>query len=198
MEFLNIGGGELLIIVLLAIVLFGPEDILKLMRTIGEYTRKVQQMWAQMSAGLKGDFLTDEIIPKEVKETIKETQASVADLQKTLADVKASAEADLSETKAVVENVKTTLEDISTSVAAGVGEVPKALEATLNEPVSGEVVPIATPETSTPLTASDPEPPETILSSALASTEVPTTEEDTSAPVPIPVSTEVHSNDEDE
>ena len=50
MEFLNIGGGELLIIVLLAIVLFGPEDILRIMRTIGGYVRKIQLMWTQVSS----------------------------------------------------------------------------------------------------------------------------------------------------
>ncbi len=35
MDFLNIGGGELLVIVLLALILFRPEDIYKAMRTLG-------------------------------------------------------------------------------------------------------------------------------------------------------------------
>ncbi len=136
MEFLNIGGGELLIIVLLAIILFGPEDILKIMQTMGGYVRKIQQMSASV---LKGDY-----VPEEIKETIKETQASVAELQKTVANVKAITKADLSEAIAAVEDVKTTLEDVSTSVATGVSEVPKALEATLNEPAPGAITPMAT------------------------------------------------------
>ncbi len=198
MEFLNIGGGELLIIVLLAIILFGPEDILKIMRTIGEYTRKIQQMWAQMSAGLKGEFITDELIPGEMQETIKETQASVAEIQKTLAEVTASAKADLNETKAVVEDVKTTLEDMSTSVAVGVGELPKTLEATLNAPAPGETVPTATPQVSTSITAVQPEPLETApLSAAAPSAPEASATEIPSAPASTSVTAEAHPSDED-
>ncbi|HQE94037.1 MAG TPA: hypothetical protein PLH19_15190 [Anaerolineae bacterium] len=146
MEFLNIGGGELLVIVLLAIILFGPEDILKIMQTVGRYVRKIQQMWTQVSAGLKGEF-PDDIIPEEIQETIKETRDSVTEVQKTLAEIKASAEADLNVAKAAVEEVttlvetdlnaakatateiKTSLEDIQSSVETNVGEIPKAVKA---------------------------------------------------------------------
>lgn len=160
MEFLNIGGGELIVIVLLAIILFGPEDILKIMQTIGGYVRKIQQM----SAGvLKGDY-----IPEEIKETIKETQASVAELQKTVADVKAIAEADLSETITAAEDVKTTLEDMSTSVAAGMSEVPKALDATLHEPAPGAIAATATKHITAPPATSESEQLEKTPSSAAA------------------------------
>ena len=194
MEFLNIGGGELLIIVLLAIILFGPEDILKIMRTIGEYTRKIQQMWAQMSAGLKGEFITDELIPDEVQEAINETKTSVSEIQETLADVKASAEADLNETKAVVEDVKTTLEEMSTSVTDGVDEVPKALEATLNEPASRETVPADALHDSTPGIAVESESVETGTPSA----DTTTATQGITAPAPTSAAPETHPNNEDE
>ncbi len=147
MEFLNIGGGELIIIVLLAIILFGPEDILKIMRTIGGYVRKIQQMWTQMSSGLKGEFITDDMIPEEVQETLKETRESVAEVQKTLseikasaaadldvaktavADIKASAEADFDNAKATVTEIKTSLEDVESSIETSFGEIPKAMAA---------------------------------------------------------------------
>jgi sec-independent protein translocase protein TatB len=147
MEFLNIGGGELLVIVLLAIVLFGPEDILKIMRTVGGYVRKIQQMWTQMSSGLKGEFITDDMIPAEIQETIKETRDSVTEVQKTLSEIKtsaaadldaakdaiagikASAEADFHDTKATVKEIKTSLEDVTSSVETSFGEIPKAVEA---------------------------------------------------------------------
>jgi sec-independent protein translocase protein TatB len=147
MEFLNIGGGELLIIVLLAIVLFGPEDILKIMRTIGGYVRKIQQMWVQVSSGLKGEFITDEMIPEEIQETIKETRDSVTEVQKTLSEIKtsaaaeldaakdaiagikASAEADFHDTKATVKEIETSLKDVTSSVETSFGEIPKAVEA---------------------------------------------------------------------
>ncbi|HOT90536.1 MAG TPA: hypothetical protein PLJ78_05760 [Anaerolineae bacterium] len=153
MEFLNIGGGELLVIVLLAIILFGPEDILKMMRKIGEYVRKIQQMWAQVSSGLKGEFITEDLVPEEIQETIKETQASVAEVGQTLAEVKAVAEADLSETHAAVQEVKTTLEAVSSTVTAGVSEVPKALADDLSKletpqaEVAAETTPINEGET---------------------------------------------------
>jgi len=135
MDFLNIGGGELLVIVLLAIILFGPEDILQIMRTIGEYVRKIQQMWAQVSANLSGEFITNDIIPEEFRETLKETQESVAALKETLTDIETSAKAEFDETKAMVGEVETSLKEIGTSVASTVDEVPKALETTLNAPV---------------------------------------------------------------
>lgn len=189
MEFLNIGGGELLIIVLLAIILFGPEDILKIMRTIGEYTRKIQQMWAQMSAGLQGEFITDELIPDDVQETIDETQASVSEIKETL-------EADLNETKAAVEDVKTALEEMSTSVADGVDEVPKALEATLNEPTPRETAPEIAQD-STPDIAVESESVEIVAPSG--DTTIST--QDIAAPVSTPATPatpETHPNNEDE
>jgi sec-independent protein translocase protein TatB len=134
MDFINIGGGELLVIILLAIVLFGPEDILKIMRTLGEYVRKIRLMWAQVSTNLSGEFITDDIIPEEYRETLRETQESVAALKNTLTDIGASAKAELDETTTIVEGVGTSLKEISASVAATVEEAPKALEATLNAP----------------------------------------------------------------
>ncbi|MBN2394751.1 MAG: hypothetical protein JXR84_28725 [Anaerolineae bacterium] len=193
MEFFNIGGGELLIIVLLAIILFGPEDILKIMRTIGEYTRKIQQMWAQMSAGLKGEFITDELIPDEVQETINETKASVSEIQKTLADVKASAEADINETKAVVEDVKTTLEEMSTSVADGVEELPKALEETLNKPTPRKTSPTGTSQVPTPVIPVELESAKVIIP---ADTAIST--QDISAAASTSATAETPINNEDE
>ena len=186
MEFLNIGGGELLIIVLLAIILFGPEDILKIMRTIGEYTRKIQQMWSQMSAGLQGEFLTDELIPDEVQETLDETQASVSEIKKTL-------EEDLNETKAAVEDVKTTLEEMSTSVSNGVDEVPKALEATLNEPAPREKAPTSALQDSAPDIAVESESVETVTPSA----STPTSTQDITVPASTSAASGTPPNNED-
>lgn len=146
MEFLNIGPGELIVIVLLAIILFGPEDILKIMRTIGGYVRKLQQMWAQVSSGLKGEF-DDDIIPEEIQETIRETRESVTEVQKTLAEVtavakadldstlttvseiKASVESDIEDTKTTVTDIGTSLVDVASTVENSLGEIPKTVEA---------------------------------------------------------------------
>ncbi|MBN1261859.1 MAG: hypothetical protein JXB35_14370 [Anaerolineae bacterium] len=132
MEFLNIGGGELIVIVLLAIVLFGPEDILKIMRTIGGYVRKLQQMWAQVSLGLKGEF-DDDIIPEEIQETIRETRESVTEVQKTLAEVAAVAKADLDETLASVSEIKTSLESDIEDTKATVAEIKASVETDIED-----------------------------------------------------------------
>ncbi len=160
MEFLNIGGGELIVIVLLAIILFGPEDILKIMRAIGGYVRKLQQMWAQVSSGLKGEF-DDDLIPEEIQETIKETRDSVTEVQKTLAEVtavakanlddtlttvaeiKTSVETDIKDAKTTVAEIGTALEDVTSSVETSFGEIPKALEAA-TAPDSAQAVPTPT------------------------------------------------------
>lgn len=132
MEFLNIGPGELIVIVLLAIILFGPEDILKIMRTIGGYVRKLQQMWAQVSAGLKGEF-DDDLIPEEIQETIRETRESVAEVQKTLSEVTATAKADLDETITAVSEIKTSVEADIEDTKATVTDIKAAMEADIGD-----------------------------------------------------------------
>lgn len=132
MEFLNIGGGELIVIVLLAIILFGPEDILKIMRTVGGYVRKLQQMWDQVSSGLKGEF-DDDIIPDEIKETIKETRESVTEVQKTLAEVTEVAKADLNDTITAVSEIQASVETGIKDTKATVEEIKTAIEADIEE-----------------------------------------------------------------
>jgi len=132
MEFLNIGGGELIVIVLLAIILFGPEDILKIMRTIGGYVRKLQQMWTQVSSGLKGEF-DDDIIPVEIQETIRETRESVTEVQKTLAEVTAVAKADLDETLTAVSDIKTSVAADIADTKATVTKLKAAVEADIQD-----------------------------------------------------------------
>lgn len=136
MEFLNIGGGELLVIILLAIILFGPEDILRIMRKIGSYTRKIQQMWAQISAGLKGEFIPEDIVPEEIRETIAETKASVDEVKTTLAEVQTTVQADIDDTKTTVAEVKETLNEVDTSVKADIREIPKTMRAAAKEAIT--------------------------------------------------------------
>ncbi len=87
MEFLNIGTAELLIIVLLALILFGPEDIVKLMRTLGRYTRQARNMWKEFSTTLEQEYAL-----KELNEVLDETKASFAEAEKAIGGVKTSVE----------------------------------------------------------------------------------------------------------
>ena len=159
MEFLNIGGGELLVIVLLAIILFGPEDILRIMRTIGNYTRKIQRMWSQVSAGLKGEFIPDELIPEEIRETIEETKASVDEVKTTLKEVQTTVQTDIDDTKATVKEVKESLREVDTSVKSDMREIPKAMRATAKEAI--------TPKKETEPAKKEPDPESVQLITAL-------------------------------
>lgn len=82
MNFFNVGLGELLVIILLALLLFGPQDILNIMRAIGKYTREASYKWAQLSAEFRRDFL-----PEEAQQVVEETKASFADMNSALDEV---------------------------------------------------------------------------------------------------------------
>ena len=113
MEFMNVGGGELLIIILLALVLFSPEDILKLMRTIGKYARTARQMWSNVSTSLQEDY-----IPDEVKDVVKETASTVKEARATLT------------------NVREQFNDISTSVQDEVSDATQLADSELSDAVN--------------------------------------------------------------
>ena len=82
MEFFNIGGGEILVIILLALLFFGPEDIMKIMRTLGKYTRAASRAWAKIRASLDG-----ELLPEEVREVVAETKDILKEISTPLGEV---------------------------------------------------------------------------------------------------------------
>jgi Sec-independent protein translocase protein TatA len=117
MEFMNVGGGELLIIILFALVLFSPEDIIKLMRTIGKYTRTARQMWSNVSKSLQEEYL-----PEDVKEVVQETASSVKQAKSTLSDVRKQ-----------FNDISTSVEDdVKSATQLADKEISKAV-ATVNE-----------------------------------------------------------------
>lgn len=56
MEFFNIGAPELLVIVLIGLLLFGPEDLVKFVRTINGYLHSAQRLWREVSSQLEFDL----------------------------------------------------------------------------------------------------------------------------------------------
>jgi len=60
MDFFNIGTGELLVLAFLALLLFGPEDMLKVARTLGKYTREFHQKWDEFSSSLEAEINAQE------------------------------------------------------------------------------------------------------------------------------------------
>ncbi len=60
MDLFNIGTGELLVLALLAIVLFGPEDMVRMARTLGRYTRMAREAWETLTRQLDREIMSQE------------------------------------------------------------------------------------------------------------------------------------------
>lgn len=56
MEFFNIGAPELLVIVLIGLLLFGPEDLVKFARTVNGYLQSAQRLWREVASQLAFDL----------------------------------------------------------------------------------------------------------------------------------------------
>lgn len=99
MEFFNIGGGEILVIILLALVLFRPEDIYKAMHQLGRYTRSARLMWREFMDNMRREMDAQEVEEalKETRASIKETQKALDSLETSVSDVKKTVEKDVSE-----------------------------------------------------------------------------------------------------
>jgi sec-independent protein translocase protein TatB len=121
MEFLNIGGGELLVIVLLALVLFGPEDIMRMMRTLGRYTRSARDMWNQFTSTMQQEYMASD----ELNEALEETKNSVAEAQEAL------------------NSIKSTVGEITTSVSSDVASAQRSVRQQANESAAALTAPSA-------------------------------------------------------
>ncbi len=58
----NLGGVEIIILATLALLLFGPQDMMKAMRTFSGYLYRFQQSWREISAILQQDLLSEETL----------------------------------------------------------------------------------------------------------------------------------------
>lgn len=146
MEFFNIGGGEILVIILLAILLFGPEDIMKIMRTVGKYTRAASRAWAQITAGLQGDLL-----PKEVQDVVNETKNAFNEVKAPLQEVSASVSEVGTTFKEEVKDLdaplKAAAREAKTATAEAAAEVTAAVAAAKAGVTSAEVATETEPKT---------------------------------------------------
>lgn len=88
----GIGATELLLIAMVALIVVGPKDLPRLLRTIGQFTRKIQGMAREfqnhLNEAAKEAGIED--VRKEVKSM---TDFSTADLDKEATDIKKAVEA---------------------------------------------------------------------------------------------------------
>jgi len=88
MEFLNIGAGELLVLALIGLLLFGPEDLLKVARTVGGYVHKARQMWADVSTSLETELLVAQQEAEEASTSHEAGEQTEAEPRPALPDAR--------------------------------------------------------------------------------------------------------------
>ncbi len=87
----GIGSSELVIIAVVALIVIGPKDLPKVLRTIGQFTTKMRGMAREFQRHL--DEATREAGLDEVKDDVsKMTNFTVTDLDKTGDDIKKAIE----------------------------------------------------------------------------------------------------------
>lgn len=71
----EIGFSELVVILIVAVVAFGPKDLPKLMRTVGEWTRKIRY------AGMHMQGIMNATIREAELQELAETKKAVEDIK---------------------------------------------------------------------------------------------------------------------
>ena len=130
MKFLNLGLAEIILIVVLALIILGPGNMVKTARDVGAFLRRVtkspywQEVWATR---------------RELNE-IPKILAKEANLDETLKDLNR-------ETRTIHSSVTSSVTDLIKEVEEPVKEMDKDLK---NEPSISLEVPKAPPETNEP------------------------------------------------
>ncbi len=87
----GIGSSELVVIAIVALIVIGPKDLPKVLRTIGQFTSKMRSMAREFQRHL--DEATKEAGLDEVKADInKMSNFTVTDIEKSNADIKSAIE----------------------------------------------------------------------------------------------------------
>jgi Sec-independent protein translocase protein TatA len=60
MDFLNVGPAELLVLALIGLLLFGPEDLLKFARTLGSYANQARRAWQEITSTVQMEIMEAE------------------------------------------------------------------------------------------------------------------------------------------
>lgn len=84
----NIGGAELIVILLIAFVIVGPKDLPKIARALGRFVRYIRAMVEEVKRETGLDELTEEFkdIERDVKSTVESADPR-KELQKTQLEV---------------------------------------------------------------------------------------------------------------
>jgi len=131
----DISWTEFLLIGIVALVVIGPKELPSVMRTMGQWTRKVRGMATEFQ--------------NQFQEAMRE--AEMADLKKQVDDMARDVK-DIDPLKGVRDDIETMGKDVESSLAS-TPEQPVALPAAGGEPALTEPAPEPTPEPATAETA---------------------------------------------
>lgn len=138
----DISWTEFLLIGIVALVVIGPKELPGVMRTIGQYTRKIRGM----AADFQGQF----------QEAMRE--AEMADLKKQVDDM-ASDIKNYDPLKTVRDDIETAGKDIEKSFAADTASGPAADKPSLDAALTPEALPPPASDAAAPVTdVTGPEP----------------------------------------
>ena len=121
----NIGVGEILIVLVVAFVIVGPDDLPKVARWLGRQVRRLRTMIRDIKAETGWDELEKEVndVRRDVKATVRDLDIS-ADLKDAVKDVKGEIE---SASKGVETDIKQIDRDLKQQLEATDGEVRAAV-----------------------------------------------------------------------
>ncbi len=60
MNILNIGPAELLFILIIAIIVLGPERMIEIARKLGQYSRQLQNLTGELTSALQSEIVVEE------------------------------------------------------------------------------------------------------------------------------------------
>ena len=108
MDFLGIGWGEGTLILILALLIFGPEKLPQIARTVGRVSRQIRQVSTDLTKEISREAEDIEAVRKEVSQAVKESLPDIKiprldiDLSK-IEEEKESTPADTPQSKTDVE-----------------------------------------------------------------------------------------------
>jgi sec-independent protein translocase protein TatB len=126
----NIGTGELMVIIVIAILVIGPQRMLELGQALGRLTRRGREIWREVMKTIQAEL-------QDTQEAVEEIAAGGSDLA---AEVKTTGQATnkaLQKSRAETFNVKTELEEIGRETQQIMKEVTEGFASI----ISGEVDP---------------------------------------------------------
>jgi Tat protein translocase TatB subunit len=91
MDFFGIGFGELVLVMLIALIVFGPAKLPEMARTLGKFSRNLKKMSSDFTA-----TVTKEIGLEEERESLKKASSDVKTAMTTQIDIEEAARSHLS------------------------------------------------------------------------------------------------------